>query len=263
MDLYLDFAWKAFRQRLVYRTDMVVDVGRRFLMLFVQISAWRALFGLRTASAGVTFNDMVTYVLVSMMLGSLTRSAIDRRIAQRMEDGSIACDFVRPVNFKYFLMAEDLGGNIFSTLFTTLPACAFGALNWGLRVPENPVTIPLFLLTALSGITLIYYLNYVIGLLSFWFKTAHFLDWFFFALQNVFAGAMVPLWFYPPALRAVSEAFPWQLASFAPLSIYLEKTSVSGAGRVLAAQMVWFFLLYLAERALWRKALAKVEVYGG
>lgn len=263
MGLYLSFAWKAFRQRLVYRADTFVGIARSFLVLFIQVSVWRALFGGRPASDGITYRDMVTYVILGMILSGLTRSVIDRSIAQRMEDGSIACDLVRPVNLKYYLLAEDLGRNVFSVLFTAVPASILGIVLWGLRMPQDPATIPLFLLTSVGGIALIYYLNYVTGLLSFWFKTEHFLDWFFLALRSVFSGALVPLWFFPPALRSISEAFPWQLAVFAPLSVFLEKGTRFDAIRILAFQAIWFGLLALAERALWRKALEKVEVYGG
>lgn len=138
--LYLDFATKAFRQRLAYRTDVLMGVARSFLILFVQVTVWRALLAARPAANGITMQDMVTYIIVGMMLNSLSRSRVDLRIAQRMEDGSIASDFVRPVNFKYYMMSEDMGENVFSTLFTTLPACLLGILLWGLRLPENPIT---------------------------------------------------------------------------------------------------------------------------
>jgi len=261
--LYLDFATKAFRQRLAYRTDVLMGVARSFLILFVQVSVWRALLAARPAANGITMQDMVTYIIVGMMLNSLSRSRIDLRIAQRMEDGSIACDFVRPVNFKYYMMSEDIGENVFSTLFTTLPACLLGMLYWGVRFPENPISFLLFLASVAGGMAVIYYLNYTTGLLLFWFKTAHFLDWFFWSLQNVFSGGTVPLWFYPPALRAVSQAFPWQLISFAPLAIFLEKCTIAEAVRVLFLQAAWFIALVLLERVLWRKAQQKIEVFGG
>lgn len=261
--LYLAFARKAFRQRVVYRTDLLVGVVNHFLSLFIQVSVWRVLLANGTTANGVTIRDMVTYIIIGMIVSSLTRSRIDRRIAERIEDGSIAMDFIRPVNFKYYMICEDAGENAFTTLFTTLPACAFGACWWGLRLPENPLTIPLFVATLAGGVAMTCYLNYITGLVSFWFKTAFHVDWVFGTFALLFSGSLVPLWFYPAGLRAVSEALPWQLATFAPLAIFLEKSTTAGAIRVLCLEVVWFVVLAGLERVLWAKAQQKVEVYGG
>ena len=263
IDLYLDFARKTFRQRTIYKTDMVMRVVSHFLALFVQVSVWHVLFATRSSSNGVTVQDMVTYVILGMLVSSLTSSYIDYRIAERVQDGSIAIDFIRPVNFKYYMICEDLGESGLMTFVTTLPACVFGALYWGLRLPEKPITLVLFLATLAGGIMVVTSLNYTLGLLSFWFKDSYHVDWLFGAMRTVFSGALVPLWFYPPALRAVSEAFPWQLGSFAPLAVFLEKSPSSAAIRVLILQAVWLVVLLWIERILWRKAQEKIEVYGG
>jgi len=263
IDLYFDFARKTFRQRMIYKTDMIMSVASRVLDLFVQVSVWRVLYANRAVSNGVTIQDMITYVILGMLVSSGTRSYIDHRIADRVQDGSIAIDFIRPVHFKYYTIFEDLGDGALASLATTLPACVFGALCWGLRLPENPLTPILFLATLAGGILVVTHLNYTLGLLSFWFKTSYHVDWLFGAMRALFSGAFVPLWFYPPALRAVSEAFPWQLASFAPLAIFLEKSPPSAAIKVLVLQAVWLSALLVIERMLWRKAQEKIEVYGG
>ena len=248
---------------MIYKTDMIMRVASHFLALFVQVSIWHVLFAARSSSNGVTVQDMVTYVILGMLISSLTSSYIDYKIAERVQDGSIAIDFIRPVNFKYYTICEDMGEAGLMSFVTTVPACVFGALYWGLRLPEKPITLILFLATLTGGIMVVIHLNYTLGLLSFWFKDSYHVDWLFGAMRAVFSGAFVPLWFYPPALRIVSEAFPWQLASFAPLAVFLEKTPSSGAIKVLILQAVWLGALLGIERMLWRKAQEKIEVYGG
>lgn len=263
LGLYLNVAWVAFRQRLVYKADVAMGVFSQFVILFVQISVWQALFASGPSANGVTLQDMVTYVVLGALVYSFTRSGIDYRIAERVQDGTIAIDFVRPVHFKYYMMSEDAGENGFRTLFTALPACLFGALYWGLRFPEDPWTLLLSVATLAGGTVLIYQLNYVLGLLSFWFKESYHVDWLFGAMQAVFSGGLVPLWFYPPLLRTVSRLFPWQLVSFAPLAVFLEKYDHTAAFRVLGLQALWLLILVAAERALWLKAQEKIEIYGG
>ena len=235
----------------------------RALALFVQVSVWRVLFASAAPNGGVGLQDVVTYAILGMIVSSLTHSYIEYTIAAHVDDGSIANDFTRPVSFKYYMVCQEFGEANLRSLVSTLPSCILGALYWGIRLPEKPLTFALFAATLVGGVIMVTQLNYVLGLLSFWFKTSYHVDWLFGAMRAVFSGGLVPLWFYPPALRVVSEMFPWQLASFAPLSIFLEKTPPAAAMRVLVSQLVWLIALLAIERILWRKAQTKIEVYGG
>ena len=240
-----------------------MSIVRHFIAMFIQVSVWQVLFASYSPDNGITVQDMVTYVILGMLISALTRSFIDYRIAERVQDGSIALDFIRPVNFKYYTIFEDLGNSGLLSFITMLPACVFGVLYWGLCLPEQPMTYVYFGVTLMGGVLVIIHLNYTLGLLAFWFKTSYHVDWLYGAMRMVFSGAFVPLWFYPPVLRSMSEAFPWQLASFAPLAIFLEKSPPSAAINTIVLQIVWLIVLFGMERLLWRKAQEKIEVYGG
>jgi ABC-2 type transport system permease protein len=87
MDLYLDFARKAFQQQFVYKANTIFGVISRFLLLFIQVSVWTALYNHRAEVSGISLEDMVTFILLGMMIEPFTRSYIDRRIAQRVQEG--------------------------------------------------------------------------------------------------------------------------------------------------------------------------------
>ena len=263
LSIYFEFAKKAFKQRLAYRASAYLGMVGRFLLLFVEVNVWTALFRHRATVDGVALSDMVTYVIMSMAVGSLTRSSMDYRIAEKVADGSIVTDFVKPVRFKFYVIAEDIGENCFLTLFTTIPVCLFGAWYWGFRIPDASSALVLFAVALLGGCAVIYQLNYVLGLLSFWFQTSYHVDWLFGAFRTLFSGAIVPLWFYPSFLRAVSEGLPWQLVAFGPISIFLEKASRMQAFRVILLQGIWLAVLFGIEQVLWHRAQRKIEIYGG
>ena len=263
MGIYFEFARKSFRQNAVYKADVLLGVFSHFLYLFLQISVWTVLFSTRPSGTPISLRQMITYIILCEFIVPLTRCSIDHRIAERVDDGSIGNDFIRPVNFKYYMIADDFGDHIFMALYQMLPACLFAILFWGLQLPKDPLSGVLAVLLLAGGVVVNTYLNYCIGLLSFWFQTRYHVDWLFYALRSLFSGGMVPLWFYPPALRIFSELLPWQLARFAPLNIFLETAPAGYVARILVSEMVWFGILVLVERRLWRMATEKVEVYGG
>lgn len=47
MQLYIDFARKAFLQNAVYKTDIALGILSHFLFLFLQVSVWSVLYSVR------------------------------------------------------------------------------------------------------------------------------------------------------------------------------------------------------------------------
>ena len=185
------------------------------------------------------------------------------RMAEKVQDGFIAVDLIRPVNFKFYLFAEDLGDNCFRLVFSALPACIFVAIFFGFTLPDQAATFILFLISLVNGLILIYYINYLLGLLAFWFKTSFYVDWLLGAFITLFAGSIVPLWFYPDLLYRISKFLPFRLVMFDPLAIYLEKISYSDSLKVILTQIAWIFALMVLEKYVWKKAQAQITIHGG
>lgn len=263
MSMYLEFLKKSFRQRYIYRANSYIFIFSSIFSLFVKVSVWSALIGTGNTVQGISYGDMVSYVIINTLLLSLVYSSIGQKLAAKVQDGSIANDFLRPVNLKYSLIFEQFGSNIFSTIFGTLPVCIISIIFLQFKLPSNPINFLLFLISMINGIALIFYINYTLGLLSFWFKSSFYIDWFQRAFFQLFGGTFVPLWFYPEALYAVSKILPFRLISFEPISIYLGKLNTSESINIILLQLIWIIVLVAIEKLLWIKAQKVVTVQGG
>lgn len=263
MTIYLEFLKKSFQERYTYRTNSYIFIFSSVFNLFVQISVWYALIGTNNDIEGIGYSDMVSYVIMTMLISSLVRSTIGQKLAGKVQSGSIANDFLRPVNLKYSLVFSQFGENIFSTIFGTLPVCIISIVLLQFQMPKNPIQMGLFLISLFNGIILMFYLNYSLGLLSFWFKSSFYVDWFNKAFFKLFGGTFVPLWFYPDALYWISEILPFRLVSFEPIAIYLGKLSVIESMDIIGIQIIWIIILMVLEKILWIKAQKVVTVQGG
>jgi len=82
-------------------------------------------------------------------------------------------------------------------------------------------------------------------------------------MTNLFGGAVIPFWFYPPALRNIAKLFPFRFITFEPIAIYLGQTADAEIFSVIGAQILWLTAVYLLGRLLWSKAEKLVIVQGG
>ncbi len=263
MDIYWEFVKKSFSQKFMYRADSYIQIFGTLVKLFILMSAWTALYQGKTEINGITLADMISFVTINIVVSALTNSRVAEKIAVKVNDGSIAVDFVKPISFRFFMLADELGENLYRAVFNTIPACLFATLLWGFRLPADPVRLGVFLLSLINGIVLVMYLNYVFGLLAFWFKTAFHINWFMGALYELFSGTFVPLWFYPKILFNISVFLPFRYISFEPISIFLEKISLMDSLKVIVWQLIWILILAGLDNFIWGKAQSKVTVHGG
>lgn len=263
MGIYIAFLRQSFKERFAYRMNSYLMLLSTSIKLLILVSVWSILLKNNIVVKGIDLQNMISYVIIITLIESLTRSNMGFRMAEKVRDGSIAIDLIRPVNFKFYLFAEDLGDNCFRLVFSALPACIFVGILFGFTLPDQAATLPLFLISLVNGLILIYYINYLLGLLSFWFKDSEYVEWFLHAFMTLFAGGIVPLWFYPDLLYKISKFLPFRLVMFDPLSIYLEKVSYGGSLKIILSQIAWIFAMMMLGKYVWKKAQEKITIQGG
>lgn len=261
-NVYLEFLKISFRKSFAYRANSYLIMLGSIITLLIQVSLWSAL--LKNGSVnGVNLYDMTSYIIINTIVLSLTKTDIGNVLAEKVRDGSIAIDFIRPVKLKYFLFFDDMGQSLFRTIFSVLPVCLVSILFLKFQAPGSLLDLALFIFSLLNGIMIIYQIHYFFGLLAFWLESTWYISWYLGALLTLFGGTFVPLWFYPDFLYRLSKILPFRLVSFEPISIYLGKLSLEASIRVIASQIIWMILFTLIEKLIWNRAQNKIFVQGG
>ncbi|MDF2721752.1 MAG: hypothetical protein K0Q59_1427 [Paenibacillus sp.] len=263
MGTYWEIMKLAFKQNFAYRMNSLITATSAIFGMVVLVSIWSTLFHNKEEVQGVQLPVMISYVIISAVIGSLIDSSIHTKIGERVEDGSLSLDFIKPISFKLHLFAEQIGENVFRFLFNTLPACVLVALVWGFQLPDEPYQVVFFLITLINGLLLHYYFNFILGLIVFYLESSFFIEWVSTALFQLFAGSFVPLWFYPAWLYNISMFLPFRLFTFEPISIFVGKTDLHGAVWVVILQLMWLAVFVLVEKWLWRRAQTIVDIHGG
>lgn len=260
--LYSLALWYGLKSKLTYRLSSLFELLGKCLEVFAQILIWVSLLGSGTRF-DTSLPQMVTYLILTRVISTLFATQAGNEISNKINDGSIANDFVRPINFKLYLLCNDLGNNLFKVLVVFLPVGILAGLVYGFIMPSTVVQGLVFLLSTVFGALLTFLYSYLLGLLSFWLIKNPFLRWHFRNVEQVFSGQFFPIWLYPAWLSSLTELLPFRYFTYEPLAIYLGKTPVNEIAHVLLMQLVWLVILYTVERIVWHRACKRVLVQGG
>jgi ABC-2 type transport system permease protein len=229
---------------------------------FIQVLIWRVIYKQAPVIDNISFVNMLTYLIVTSVINNLIGSEAGDEITGLIEDGSIETKLLQPVSLVESLYFRNIGKNIFYTLSTLPPLIIFIVL-YGFSPPSEPWMVLFLLVAAINGSLIIFYFRYLLGLISFWLIRNPFIEWYFITVESLFSGNVVPIWFYPAWLAALSRFLPFRYFIFEPVSVYLGKTPASEAGTILAMQLIWLGVFVGIERFLWNRAHKKLIIQGG
>lgn len=266
MRKYFEYIKNAFKESLAYRVEYFLGITQRLFILLVQLYLWRALLGqseqASTDMGVITLNEMTTYVLISTIISTLVSSNVIENMSDRIRNGQISMDLIKPVNFKTYMFCSMIGRSFFNFLFQLLPILAIGLIFIGIEYPSMQ-NLLLFCITLINAILISFLISYSLGLLAFWYMSMWQVDALLWTLIRLFSGAWIPLWFFPKILVNMSNFLPFRLMYFVPISIFLGKVELVDCMYLLIQQLIWIVVLFGITRLMWHPAIKKLVIQGG
>lgn len=262
MRVYLEIIKNVFQVNITYRINTVFNVLSKFIILFVQICIWRALLTDAQTQTSISLRDMITYVIISAGISIFMDQSVIRKMDSKIKSGDIAMDLIKPFNFKMYQFCEIFANSFYRTFIEFIPLLLFSMAIFGFYFPSIKYLL-FFALSLINGIIINFLISYIIGLIGFWYISIRHLSDLLYTLVRLFSGSIVPLWFFPKFLFAISLALPFRFMYFAPISIYLEKMGQNEAIGILMQQLLWIFGLLMIEKITWKKGIKKLVVQGG
>lgn len=253
---------KSLKSELIYRSAALWGIVGAMLSFLIQIFLWRALLGTGMRQ-DTSFPDMLLYVLINSFMLQLTRANVAGMIENAMIDGTISMELLRPISYKGYMLSQTLGKNIYGTLTATVPVLVLSMFFLSGQALPDLAHVLLFILSAALGIALKFEVVYLAGLMAFWLQRCWFIRFYLTGLSSIFGGTMVPIWFYPEFLKALSYWLPFRYITFEPINIFLMKTPAEQAWVPVSAALLWLIGLSIADKLVWRAATKKLTVNGG
>lgn len=241
-----------------------------WMQWFVQIIAmtitvyfWRAVYGNQPVIAGLGEQQTLTYVLLALVFSPLVHSTdMLYWFGELLKEGLIAIELLRPLDFQgaqYLWRLTELG----TALILQIPLLLIAILVFGLRLPTDPLTWAVFLVSALLGHAILFFFDWALACISFYITENWGLSVVRYGVSLFASGLLVPLDLMPDGMRAIVGVLPFAQALYLPVSLLTGITPLADAPRLWATQLVMLLALILISRGVFNIAIRRVTVQGG
>ncbi|MDH6470766.1 ABC-2 family transporter protein [Micromonospora sp. NBRC 110037] len=258
---YRSMARMALKSLLAYQTSFLFGMLASAFGVLSMLYLWRSALAAGPRQ-GFDWPQMKAYLLVAFVVGSLVSSYTDYRMANRIQQGDVAMDLVRPVDYQWSRLAESVGFAVYEAGTAIVVVLAAAAIFGGMSPPDRD-TLPLFILSALLVLPLRFGIVYLSGLLVFWTQNYVGVQAARIALITLFSGALVPLAFLPEWMRVIATYLPFVGMASTPALLYTGSLDGSDATTAVLVQAAWAVALWWLARLMWSAAARKLTVHGG
>ncbi|MBC5810397.1 MAG: ABC-2 family transporter protein [Candidatus Eremiobacteraeota bacterium] len=258
---YVEFAKRAIMREATYRFDVFTSIASFAIRLYLLKTVWTALYAHNPAPQELSLPAILTYSTVALLMGLVMDIDQTRALHERLREGSIATDFMKPISVPLYFFAEGTGEVLFHAVLM-LPSLVIALFLVHVDVP-GPAALAAFALSFLIGYLVGFCINFILNCTAFWTLEISAGQMIVTWVSDLLGGELIPLVLFPPALQAVVETLPFAAMFSTPLLIYVGTIGPDEYLRAFASQVFWFVLLAGISTLMWRAGAKRVVVQGG
>lgn len=261
--VYLEAARMSYRRYRTYGAATLAGLATNAFFGLLRSYVFIAFYGERGVTEGYSLDNALTYVwltqgmIMPLFLWGWTE------IADTIRTGAIASDLSKPFDYFGYWLSRDLGRATYHILFRWLPTLALGLLLFRVDLPPGPTHWFAFALSFLLAIVLSFCLRFMINVIGFWTTDVRGIMGMVLLFVNFLTGFLVPLEFFPPAVRAIVVELPFAGIISIPNRLFLGQAQGIEIAFLLARQLFWVAVFVGAAQLLLRAATRKLVVQGG
>ena len=261
LEPYYYFALKAMAREATYRFEVFTSIGSLTVRVYLLRVVWVALYAHNVVPHGVPLHAIITYSTVALLMGLVLDIDQTRLLHDKLHDGSIVVDMMKPISVPFYLFADGTGEVLFHAALI-VPSLALALLIVHIDVPSAPV-LGAFALSFLLGYFVGFFLNFMLNCIAFWTLEITTVQLIFTWVTDLLGGQIVPLLFFPAAVQQAIFALPFAAMFSTPLLIYIGEIPPERYAEVMGLQVLWIVVLGATATLMWRAGTRRVVVQGG
>lgn len=253
-----------YKEWAAYRSHMLLSLFIGPVFFLVQRFVWTAVFQGRDQLGGFDLQQMIYYYGVATIIYYLTMDFADWNLQMHIRSGSFITFMLRPLHHRFFALAQKTGHRILGFFFEFLPIWLIFLLVF--RMPLIPVYPLWSILSVALAFMMMFFINYSVGILAFWFVRTDGLRSLSEFFWNVLAGIFVPLTLFPLPLQRILFFLPFQFTTYVPVRVFLGSYELAGVSLpiplVVGVQALAVLLMWGISELLWRLGTRKFTAVG-
>ncbi|MDR0272373.1 MAG: ABC-2 family transporter protein [Clostridiales bacterium] len=225
IDVCAAVASVTFKEWGAYRSHSMVSIFVGPVFFIVQYFIWTAVFE-SGAMPGMELEEVIRYFAAVALIGYLVMDFADWNLSMLVRTGKFLTFALRPLNHSFFALSQKVGHRILGFLVEFVP-CYF-IFMFIFKIDMRPAFFGWVLISISLAFLMNFYVNYCIGLASFWVVQSQGIRSVYELLGGIFSGALIPLVFFPLPLQKLQFFLPFQYTSYVPAMVFLGKYSLGG-----------------------------------
>ena len=257
--------WAALRNGIqdatAYRVEFLFEVlGSAVVPVATQLVIWYAVFKVSGATSvnGLSFTDLISYALASVLFSQIRGGDQDFEIAEMVRTGGLSNYLLRPVGAIEFIYLRGLGPKLLLSGICLI----FGAI--GLAVTgHDPFRLIGAMALALVGNIIHYQISVTIAAVAFYWEEAYALLMVKNLLVQLLSGEIIHLGAFPEKWSWVWKSLPFYLYVFGPTQYALGKWSTWELLQNVGIGLLWILGCSIVIRLVWGFSIRRYNSLGG
>jgi len=267
MRKYISFFRLRFVMGLQYRAAALAGMATQFFWGAMNILMYHAFYEGNPDAFPMTIEATATYIWLQQALLMLFAAwMIEHEIFDDILSGNVVYELCRPIDVYDMWFVRSVANRLSRAVLRCAPillVAAFLPKGYGMSTPASAVHFALFLLTGMLGFLVTVSFFMLVYALTFYTISPNGLRILISSFVEFFAGAIIPLPFFPDRVRAVFELLPFAAMQNVPLRVYSGSMNAQEMVRAIALQVFWLAVLWMIGKALCASALRRMSVQGG
>lgn len=247
-----------------YRTHSMVSIIVGPVYFIVQYFIWTAVYGDQASVGGIELPRMIRYFGATALIGYLIMDFADWNLSMLVRTGKFLTFHLRPLHHRSFALYQKIGHRFLGFLFEFLPCVLIFVFIFGIDM--RPASWLWSILSIALAFLMNFYVNYTIGLTSFWLVQSGGLRGAFMLISSIFSGALIPLDFFPHWLQVIQFFLPFQYIAYMPAMVFTGQYSLGGIelpiGLVVGIQAAAVLVTFAFNQLVYRLALKQFTAVG-
>ncbi len=248
---------------LVYRFTFFFSLMGNLLYMALIFALWKSIYGAMTVIRGMTFNQTFIYLALAGSLFIVFSPGTDWNISNKIVDGSLIIDLLKPLDFQYMTLARIAGYSLFNILVITLPSLLVIFLAFGAEMKVG-IGLLFFPIGWMMAFLISFAIDFAIGLTSFYTDAIWGISLSKNVIISLLSGALIPVQFFPDVVQNALKLLPFQAIYNIPMMMVTSPDlDVSAYWQALAVQAFWVLLLFVFSRWFYNRSFKRLTVSGG
>lgn len=267
MHKYLSFFRLKFTMGLQYRAAALAGIVTQFAWGFLEVMVYQAFYRAQPEAFPMTMSATASYIWMQQAFLALFATwMMDNDIFDAIARGNISYSLCRPIRIYNMWFSQSTAARVSRAVLRCLPiliVAAFLPEDYRMAKPASAWHFGLFVVTLILGLLVTVAFSMLVYVLTFFTISPQGVRIVFTSMVEFFAGAIIPLPFFPPGWQRVMELLPFASMQNVPLRIYSGSMTGAETERAVVLQVIWLAVLVLLGSGLCRAAEKKATIQGG